>query len=320
MRMLKTCAWVSIALGVMAAPVLAQAPFEVRWENERLTVRSSNALLIDVVREVSRQTHIDVIGGDKLAGLTSVEFSDLTLERGVAALLSGANYVLQEQPGADGASPNLVLRVLSMAGGALPDATFTGPVSVGALDSLVAEEESDARDAQEVDLEDLIDDADSIDDLHKEKLDASNLASKGTFGPQADLESLLQHLRNPNEWIRIEAINALAKRPVAPALPALIKVLNDESWAVRNVAVTILGGATDATSLRAVGQWLESDSDRDLRISALRVVAMRGEPASIPNLRAVLADEDERLRDIAAQLIKQLEARQELRRANAAKK
>ena len=128
----------------LCTAVLAQKPFDVRWSDERLSVRAANAPLGDVMAEVARLTGIEIEGRDNLTRRLSVEFTDLTPQEALARLLEGLDYVIQRRPGQAGATDGaLVVRIHSVDGYSLPTETFSGPILVKALDVLMAVEAID---------------------------------------------------------------------------------------------------------------------------------------------------------------------------------
>jgi hypothetical protein len=301
---------VSAALVILlsGASAMAQQPFEVRWANERLTVRAADAPQADVLAEVARLTGIEVVGREKITGRLTVEVTEAPLDDGLAKVLDGVNYVLLERPATpEAGARRWVLRVHSLAGASPTAGMNTGPIHVPALDALVAAEAEDAEDEAEIDE----DDPDADDDARAERVQAAKLTSQGAFGPKAALPALLKLSENYyNDFIRLAAIKALADRTGSEVVLRLVKALGDEALPVRKAAVESLGRSTDAGSVQLVGQLLGTNSDRDARVAALRVLALRASPDSIPHLTAVLKDPDASIRDAAGQLLAELERRQ----------
>lgn len=309
-RCVKIAVFVCVIMGFVRATALAQHPFDVRWSGERLSISAHDAVLADVVAEVSRIAGIEIVGGEKLSGQVTVDIMDLPPTEALAKLLAGVNYVVQERPqSADGAVRRLVVSVHSMVGYALPKSAFTGPVRVSALDAFVADEAEDEADDRDAEAED----PDTAEDMRQELGEASQLAAQGAFGPKVPLDSLIQLLKRPNDWVRAEAARALASRPattvVSRALPALIAALGDASVDVRNTVVEILGHASDHESMQAIGLLLEKNEDRDMRIRALRVLALRAQPESARYLQIGLKDPDKFIHDVAEQIQAELDRR-----------
>jgi hypothetical protein len=313
MRNLKNTAGICLALLILcSAPYAQERPFNVSGTPERVTVRAANALLADVVAEVARVAEIELVGQDKLAGRLSVDFSEHPLEKALGIVLDGVNYSIQKVPGENGAPPRLVLRIASMARGAIAPVGVNGPLHSPALDALVAEIITDHDDQVEVDVDD---DPDYYADIQKDRLEASKLAAEGAFGPKADVESLVKLMANYNDEIRLEALKALGTRAMTDQiLIALTQALGDDHWGVRNAAVDILGAARDLPSLERVGQLVAED-ERAVQIDALRVIAARAQRESMVQLHAYLkkprkaGDDDALLRAAAQQLIDELEWR-----------
>jgi len=317
MRYLATTLRACVVFTFLSAPVFAQTPADVTWANGGLTVHVADAPLGDVIQKVSQLTGIAVVGQEKLAGTVSVEFADLPVEPALVKILTNVNYVIQEIVGADAKAPRqLVLRIHSMIEGSRRDSALTGPIAVPALDGLFVEEMHDQADEKEVEAED--DDPDAYEDARKEKLEAARLGSEGAFSPDADINQLLKLVENYyNDEVRLEAMKALGARPIEVSRRPAIKALGDEMWDVRMAAVEILGRDKDPQSLATIGTLLEKNDDIDVRIGALRVLALRADPASADYLRAVLKDDEPVIRAAAEQILAELDRRARARQANA---
>jgi hypothetical protein len=313
MAFMRITSTLCVSVALVCSVALAQQKPDVRWSNDRLTVRTNDAPLADIVDEVARTAGIEVIGRDKLRGRATLNVADQPLDKALAVILEGVNYSIQEKPAANGTARQLILRIASMAGGATDAAPvrITGPLASPALDALVAEALLDHEDQVDVDLDD---DPDYYEEIRTEKLAAAKLASEGAFGPKAELDTLIKLTENYNDYVRLEAIKALGSRSMTPeVLMAIAKMLGDLHWDVRIAAVEILGRAKDAESLQRVGQLLVKDDERDVRVDALRVIALRAQQDSLVHLRAYLKtapgiDED-LLRSAAQQMINELEWR-----------
>ena len=312
MRYLKASVYVCVSFVLLGSPAFAQEPLDIKWSNERLTVRVSNAPLADIMAEVTRLTGIEVIGRDKLAGRITVDFSNEGPREALAALLSNVNYVVQERarPGG-GSARELVVSVHSMAGYTLPADVFSGPIHVPSLEAFVAEAAEEAADDKETDA----DDPDTLEEMREELAAVTRLTAEGAFGPEADVNSIAKHAQNLyNDEIRLTAIKTLGTRPMKSVLAYLLKTLGDEIWDVRNAGVEILGRATDHESLQAVGQLLVKSDDVETRIDALRILATRGDSASTAHLRSVLKDKDRVVRDAAEYILGELDRRARAKR------
>ncbi len=287
-------------------PLLAQVRPEVAWTHERLSVRADGAELRDVVAELARVTGIEVSGIDKLTGKVTAQFGDLTLAEALKQLLPAVNYVLQQLPArADNSVPKFSLRVHSMAGAPLRPGSTNLPLTVPVLDALIAAD--DAAEAQ--DRAEGEPDPDTEEEERDAKLEASRLESDGAFGAQVSVADLLEYLDDASPEVRLAAVNALAERPMKVALGPLAGALGDDAASVRNAALEALGRATDRESLTKVGELAQKHGDIGVRVNALRVIARRADPASVPALRMMLRDRDTTVREAATQMLSEFERR-----------
>jgi len=298
----------------------SQQPFEVKWADQRLTVRAAAAPLADVVREVSRLTGVEVIGGEKLTGAISTEFTTLPLEEGLARVLAQVNYAVKHEPGRpSSADHRLVVHVLSMSGG-VTDATLTGPMNIPALESRLAAEAEEVAEEKEEDADDP-----DMDDLRQEEtLQLAKLNAKDAFGPKATVASLVKLFDNPPndaDKIRVEALKALGSRPMPEVQTVLVRALTEDSWDVRMAAVEILSRATDPDSLRGVGRIVEENPEENVRLGALKVLALRADDRSVVQLRSVLEKEtDTDMRAVIQDILTEFERRERAKREAAAKR
>jgi hypothetical protein len=308
-RMLRVPALVGGLCMALCVAAAGQTTFDVRWNDPRLSVKAAAAPLAEVMDEIARQTGIRVEGRDKLTGRVSAEFDSLELDKALERLLTGVNYAIRKPLSLADGEPRLIVTVMSMAAGADP-VRIEGPFAAPALHLIVAVEMEDDADEKEEALEEEED----REEKRKERLEADRLMSEGVFSAESDLTELLKHVQNGyNDEVRLEAVKALGLRPLATVRPWLLRALADEVWDVRSAAVEILSRAAgDKASLDAVGRLLATD-DRDVRISALRVLAARGEPEAEPHLRAFvkmkLEDIQEHFREPAQQMLDEIEWR-----------
>ena len=78
----------------LASVAFAQSSMTVRWSDERLSVQASGAAVASVLREVARQTHVQIRGLEKATGTADVEFAGKHLVDGLRVLLADFNYVI----------------------------------------------------------------------------------------------------------------------------------------------------------------------------------------------------------------------------------
>jgi hypothetical protein len=86
---------VLLALGVGSC-AWAGAPLKVEWKDELLSVIAEEAPLAQILREIARQTGMDIQGIEHSQGDVSVRFSGLPLRDGLRRLLVDMNYAILE--------------------------------------------------------------------------------------------------------------------------------------------------------------------------------------------------------------------------------
>src|SRR5713101_8514499 len=85
------CAALIQSLLVGAALAGAQRPV-VHWRNQRLSVESAGAPVVQILAEVARQTGLRVEGADSLRRPASAYFGNLSLGESLSQLLANANF------------------------------------------------------------------------------------------------------------------------------------------------------------------------------------------------------------------------------------
>src|SRR2546427_5052010 len=116
-----TIATVLFVALLIASPALAQKSLEVEWKAGRLSVRAENTALSEILREVARQTGLEVRGHEGLQEEVSVRFADLPLDEGLQKLLDRVNSLVIGEPSPQG-KPRPVLGVVFERRTALPRA------------------------------------------------------------------------------------------------------------------------------------------------------------------------------------------------------
>ena len=287
------CAWTALTTAQ------SQTRFTVNWVNDRLSVRAEDAPLFDVVAEVARLTGLKVVGAEKLQGRLTVDFTELAAVDALKSLLTEVNYFVQHESGVGQERLGLIVRVHSMAKTTAATVSAVKALRVPAIDAII---ESEAEDRAE-ELEDELDDPDVEEENKKNLQAAQELALNGAFGKAVAPRELWRYMKHENPEIRLEAIKALAQRPISDSLTPLVEAVADDSIEVRRTAIDALGHASDAESMTRIGLVLEKDPVTEARYGALRIVALRADPAAIVHLRKAATDEDLMIREAVAQLL-----------------
>ncbi len=107
-------------------------------------------------------------------------------------------------------------------------------------------------------------------DMHHEvgKVSAEALAR---FGGSA-MDVLVEALSHPEMWIRIHAIEALARIKDARVVPILLEMLNDPEREVKKQVIQSLGGLKDPRALSALQAIVANRADRELHTLAKQAI------------------------------------------------
>src|ERR1700687_2946171 len=90
----------------------------VQWKNQRLSVNAEQAPLPQVLREIARQTHIEVEGlGQLQEDRVSAQFVALSLDDAFKRLLVNVNYALVEYATPPKGNPSGIVLVIGRQGG-----------------------------------------------------------------------------------------------------------------------------------------------------------------------------------------------------------
>ena len=103
-------------------------------------------------------------------------------------------------------------------------------------------------------------------DMHHEvgKAAAEALAHFGTAG----IRVLTEALSHPEMWIRIHAVQALAKTKDPRVLPLLLEMLNDPERDVKKQAIEALGNLKDRRAVSGLQEIVSNRADRELHTLA----------------------------------------------------
>jgi len=96
---------------------------------------------------------------------------------------------------------------------------------------------------------------------------------------------------------RLMAIEDLADKDAAKALPPLLSALSDKDPRIRAAAAEALGEVGDPSAIEPLGKALTGDDDSDVREAAAEALGELGLPNAVPILRAGLKDPDSDVRE-----------------------
>ena len=272
------------SFALLASVAHAQSSMTVRWSEERLTVQASGATVASVLREVARQTHVQIRGLEKAAGTSDVEFAGKHLIDGLRVLLEDFNYVIVLSS-AESAPTILIHSRVAPDNSTADRSPRPGPRPDDA-DSTETSERLATSDERDQDQEEQIEAADRLND--------------------ASLESLQRVVLTGSTAARIAAMNAMAARHPAAAVEAVAAAIDDPEPALSGAAMQILSQIDHPKATEAIGATLRH-SNPAVRRAALELLFLRNDPESVPYVVPIVDDPDPSFRARAQELIKALE-------------
>jgi hypothetical protein len=275
---------------LLATNVGAQG-VQVQWADDRLSVRADGVPLRDVVEAVAGRVGMTVTGTERLSGRLSLEFHDKHVVDGMSLLLERVNYVLTQRAGA------IHVMVHSMADNAEPvRAATAGPIFIrGLSDRIPHENPTDPTDPN------------SGEPDEEEKQELSDL--EGAIQVD-DVGALIDALDSDYSSVRMRAVRSLGGRDPADITEPLTDMLTDDEVDIAITAADLLAAVPGEEALEALAQHLPEDQGPDAQLAALRGLARRADPASIPHIRRFMKEIDPSLQEFASQLLRELEARE----------
>ena len=301
-----------------AAPPASQTvaalgpPPHVEWRNNQLSVRADDYPLSRIIQHVAHIADVDVVGLDKINGRASISFASQNLPQAFDLLLPGWDYAFAQPNPSLGRRGQLMILAR---GGAVPDlpkpapAVAPGPAGKGA------------------------DDDDWDDNSPEEQAAITKLKQAAARGDQQTLKTAIT---NPDSQIQQNAFDLLKAIDLQAAIDALLPATSstDAQVAVQSLALLQRSGADPDTILNALGQSMDSsvasvkayavqslpnygqdslrfmlqamsDPDRNIRLSVLQAAARFPWASSI--VQQAASDQDQQVRDMAAQFLHQQE-------------
>jgi hypothetical protein len=265
-----------------ASSARAETPIQVDWNKGRLSVSAENAELSQVLREVAHQTGIKIRGSQDVRQRVSMHLSDVSLEKGLKALLDGVDYAVM----GDISSPEKArsAQVVVFAWLAAPDSNRAATPSAG-TDGVQKAKAVAARKR-----------AGSEDETASQQDKA--LAAVEAAAAKGDLEALSKAVQSSDPAVQSQAFEELTRLNPQAALDALSNALKSDEPAQRLQALQILDQADQAdndTVVSAMSQALNAD-DPSIKDYAIQALARRGGSQEMDLLRQAMGDPDPAVR------------------------
>ena len=265
-----------------ASAIRAESPIQVDWNKDRLSVSAENAELSQVLREVAHETGIRIRGSQDVRQRVSMHFSDVSLEKGLKALLDGVDYAVL----GDISSPEKArsAQVVVFAWLAAPDSN-RAPTSSAGTDGVqkakpIAGRRRAGSEEEETSQQDKA------------------LAAVEAAAAKGDLEALSKAVQSSDPAVQSQAFAEMSRLNPQAALDALSNALKSDEPALRLQALQILDQADQAdndTIVSAMGQALNAD-DPSIKDYAIQALARRGGSQEMDLLRQAMGDPDPAVR------------------------
>ena len=271
-----------LTLVFLSAPARAESPVKVDWNKGRLSVSAENAELSQVLREVAHQTGIRIHGSQDVGQRVSIHLSDVSLEKGLKALLDGVDYAVL----GDISSPEKArsAQVVVFAWLAAPDPNRAAISSAGTAGVQKAKATVTRGRAGSEDEE----------TGRQEKA----LAAVEAAAAKGDLDALSKAVQSADQAVQSQAFEEMSKLNPQAALDALNNALKSDEPAQRLQALQLLDQSEQAdndTVVSAMGQALNAD-DPSIKDYAIQALARRGGSQEMDLLRQAMGDPDPAVR------------------------
>jgi hypothetical protein len=285
---------------------LADGSFSVQWQQERLTVVAEGVSLARVLREVVRQTDLQVRDMAGIQREVRIHFSGLSLRPAVTRLLAGTNYALIDGPAGLRGQRKLMVLIVGDSSNAiaqrhrsLGNPTVTAVKQVSAEDAI--KEAGRLREAAQSGDGGALRHAATDGDPVAQAVALQLLASSD---PEQAGKLAAIAARSPDLNRRLGGLQVLAGVDTPDAQNALGAALKDPELVVRQAAVIGLLGQTDPGTVQLLVQ-ATADPDQSIRMQALEFLSQRGaEGAS--GLTSALGSSDPQVRSRAQELLGQM--------------
>jgi len=268
-----------VLLGASAAR--AESTIKVDWNKGRLSVSAENAELSQVLREVAHQTGIKIRGSQDVQQRVSMHLSEVSLEKGLKALLEGVDYAVL----GDISSPEKArsAQVVVFAWLAPPDSNRAAGANA-ASNSVQKARATVVRGR--------------VGSESEETSQEKAMAAVEAAAAKGDLEALSKAVLSSDPAVQSQAFEELSKLNPQAALDAISNALKSDEPAERLQALQLLDQSEQADNdvvVSTMGQALNAD-DTSIKDYAIQALARRGGSQEMDLLRQAMGDPDPAVR------------------------
>jgi hypothetical protein len=271
----------------------------ITFRDGRLSVSLHAATWEEVLSTLQRHTGIQIRVDGPLTGALTQEFEALPLEEGLRRLFRNTNVLMLHSRGmAQGAATESLVEVwLFPREGDTPEGmqASTPPSGLAAVgkhvtpgplgdvvEGVLRPDEATAEGDAAVD----------------EQAPWERLKGLDAFAREGNTAALQQGLLDPDEAVRVQALELLAQQEGQGTTDVLVGLTRSDEPEMRLQALTLLtdgGQADETTVLSALGAGM-ADEDADVQRHAIETLAARGSPDAMEYLRQAFRDPDPAIR------------------------
>ena len=272
---------------------------EIRWNGTQLGVHAEGVPLSQILRRLATLANLEIRGFENANEAVSVDFSNLSLGKGLETLLTGTDYALILPTDFEKTKPGLLLIF-----GRHARASQQGPLRKDTASGINAgTQKAAAVESLEVAVRQIEEDP-TVSEQQKE------MARLQLSAVQRDSEALKKALADRDPLVQGNALEALVQMDDREALDALIAVIRNKLNPGRTQALEFLDQARwadEGTVLSVLGDALK-DEDVNIRGLAVQALANRDNLQAMDLLERALSDSDPAVRLMVVQSVAQKEA------------
>ena len=273
-----------LLLGPPISAFATDSPFHVAFQSDRLTIKADEVLLVKVLQEITRKVEIKVYGKAEVSeDRITVEFSDLTIQEGLAKILADYNVAYVYSPEKKGEYNPLPHK--------LTDVWVFSQRKEGNSSQKGPEERFNFADLSGKEM-------DGADSFSRQKVIESINESQDL----SMIPVLLSFLHDPDYPVRISAIDALTNLGPLVSVDQIVETLRGQNDPQTRMAILTSGLELPRN---VIVDHLLHDPSPQVRIGALQT--LEGDTQIEELAREVLNDSEPSVQAAAKEILQTLE-------------
>jgi len=281
----------------------------VKWQSGKLSLDAEAAPLSEVLRAISRETGIEVIGAEGLSNLVSMHLARVELFQALHDLLLHVDCAIT--PGSqDSASPRVIIVGRSSPDSSSPASVADSETNASATqaaiqpaDNTPADGDPQATMLASIQTEDTGEDRQRVKQAQQQQLANQSVQTDQQTSPPAapgDLKDTDSSASADAAQPPTQNAGAVGLEPLSESLPGTSPLL-DDSQTVKLAAVETAAASHDR---EALGEYIQ-DANAAVQAAAFDALAAHDNPAAVENLLAEINDPSQPVRLQALQVLSQ---------------